>query len=523
MNSTNSITISAKQLTIKQITKYLSNPGKITLNKDTKIIIEDSRKVIESILKNEKIVYGVNTGFGKFSEKLIKPSDVIELQKRLIMSHASGVGRPISREIARLMMLLKIKSLANGHSGCRLEVVQMLVDMVNRNVIPVIPRKGSVGASGDLAPLAHMALVMMGEGSAFIIKSTLKSGMHEWRRVDGKTALESAGLKPLTFQAKEGLALINGTQAICAFGIWSIIHADKLLKNADIIGAMSLEALNGTLTAFDERIQEVRNHSGQLKVAENFRNILEKSQIVASHKKSTHRVQDAYSLRCIPQVHGAVRDALDHISSVFINEANGVTDNPLVFPKTAEVLSGGNFHGAPVAYASDYLSIVLTDLASISERRIEHMLDPSMSELPAFLAKEGGINSGFMMAHVTAASLVSENKVLAHPASVDSIPTSANKEDHVSMGTFAARKTAEIAKNFETILAVELLCACQALDMRTPLKPSKVTSALLKMVRKQIPFWDEDRLMHKDINICKDFIHSGRLLNECEKVAGNIL
>lgn len=521
--NTNSITISAKQLTLKQISKYLANPGKITLNKDTKIIIENSRKVIDSIIKNEKVVYGVNTGFGKFSEKLIKPKDITELQKRLVMSHAAGVGRPMSREIARLMMLLKIKSLANGHSGCRLEVVQMLVDMINRNVIPVIPRKGSVGASGDLAPLAHMALVMMGEGSAFIIKNTLKSGMHEWQRVDGSTALEQVGLKPLTFEAKEGLALINGTQAITAFGIWSIIHAEKLLKNADIVGAMSLEALNGTLTAFDQRIQEIRNHAGQLKVAENVRNILEKSQIVASHKKSSHRVQDAYSLRCIPQVHGAVRDALNHIESVFINEANGTTDNPLVFPKTGDVLSGGNFHGAPVAYASDYLGIILTDLASLSERRIEHMLDPTMSELPAFLAKDGGINSGFMMAHVTAASLVSENKVLAHPASIDSIPTSANKEDHVSMGTFAARKTAEIAKNLETVLAIELLCACQALDMKAPLKPSKVTAALLKMVRSRIPFWDEDRLMYKDINMCKDFIHSDRLLNECEKNVGNVL
>jgi histidine ammonia-lyase len=522
MNSSNSLTISAKQLTLKQIAKYLQDPGRLTLNKDTKIIIEDSRKVIDSILKNEKVVYGVNTGFGKFSEKLIKPKDVEELQKRLIMSHAAGVGRPMSKGIARLMMLLKIKSLANGYSGCRLEVVQMLVEMLNRNVIPVIPRKGSVGASGDLAPLAHMALVMMGEGSAYIIKGTLKSGMNEWLRVDGKTALEKAGLKPLTFEAKEGLALINGTQAVSAFGIWTIIHAQKLLKTADIVGAMSLEALNGTLTAFDERIQQIRNHPGQITVAKNIRNILEKSQIVASHKKSSHRVQDAYSLRCIPQVHGAARDALGFIESVFINEANGVTDNPLVFSKTGEVLSGGNFHGAPVAYASDYLSIVLTDLASMSERRIEHMLDPAMSELPAFLAKEGGINSGFMIAHVTAASLVSENKVLAHPASIDSIPTSANKEDHVSMGTFAARKTAEIAKNLETILAIELLCACQALEMRAPLKPSKTTSALLAMVRTRIPFWDEDRLMYKDINMSKDLIHSERLLNECEKIGGNL-
>lgn len=517
------LTISDKQLNIKQITKYISNPGKLSLNKDTKINIENARKVIDSIIKNEKVVYGVNTGFGKFSEKVIKPKDVAELQRRLIMSHAAGVGRPMSREMVRLMMLLKIKSLANGHSGCRLEVVQMLVEMLNRNILPVIPRKGSVGASGDLAPLAHMALVMMGEGSAYIIKSTLKSGLNEWHRVDGKTALEKTGLKPITFEAKEGLALINGTQAITTFGLLTIIHAKKLLKTADIISAMSLEALNGTLSAFDERIQSIRNHSGQLKVAANFRNILGKSQIVASHKKSDHRVQDAYSLRCIPQVHGAVRDALDYIESVFISEANGVTDNPLVFPKTEEVLSGGNFHGAPVAYASDYLSIVLTDLASFSERRIEHMLDPAMSELPAFLASEGGLNSGFMVAHVTAASLVTENKVLAHPASIDSIPTSANKEDHVSMGAFAARKTAEIAKNLETILAIELLCACQALEMRAPLNPSRATSAILKLVRSRVPFWTEDKILYKEINMCKEFVHSNRVLNECEKVISNIL
>lgn len=517
-----SLTISNKAFSLTQISKYLDDPVKILLDKDAKIKIEDSRKVIEKILKSNRVVYGVNTGFGKFSETRISKRDLAELQKRLILSHAAGVGGPIPREIVRLIILLKIKSLAQGHSGCRLELIQLLVEMLNNDILPVIPRKGSVGASGDLAPLAHLALVMMGEGSAFIVKNRTKIGSIEWQRVDGKTALASAGLKPITFEAKEGLALLNGTQVTTAYGIWSLIHAKKSLKMADIIGAVSLEALLGTLTAFDEHIQKVRPHAGQKVVAANIRKILDKSPIVASHKKSDHRVQDAYSLRCIPQVHGAIRDTLEFIDDVFIKEANSVTDNPLIFPKSGDVLSGGNFHGAPVAYAADLLSIVLTDLCSFSERRIEHMLDPAVSELPAFLAKEGGLNSGFMIVHVTAASLVSENKVLAHPASVDSIPTSANKEDHVSMGTFATRKAAEIVRNLDTILAIELLCGCQALDMRAPLKPSKATGAVHELVRSRIPFWDEDRLIQKDINLIKNLIQSGLIISECENVCGKL-
>lgn len=516
------LTISNKPLTLKQISKYLDHPEKITLDKDAKIKIEDSRKVIDEILKSNRAVYGINTGFGKFSETRVGKKDLADLQKRLILSHAAGVGGPIPREVVQLMMLLKIKSLSHGNSGCSLKVVQFLVEMLNNNIIPVIPRKGSVGASGDLAPLAHMALVMMGMGSAFTVKSKTESGSYVWQRVDGKTALESAGLDPIIFEAKEGLALLNGTQTITAYGIWTIIQAENLIRTADIIGALSLEALHGTLAAFDERIQLVRNHPGQKTVAANIRKILDKSPIVFSHKKSTHRIQDAYSLRCIPQVHGAVRDSFEFIKDVFLREANGVTDNPLVFPKNDEIISGGNFHGAPVAYVSDLLGIVLTDLSSLAERRIEHMLDPAMSELPAFLAREGGLNSGFMIAHVTSASLVSENKVLSHPASTDSIPTSANKEDHVSMGTFAARKSAEIVRNLETILAIELLCACQALELRAPIKPSKVTAAVLKLVRSRIPFLDEDRLMHKDINMAKNIVRSGQIISECENICGNI-
>ncbi len=518
-----SLTITNKSFSLTQISKFLENHEKVLLDKDSKIKIEDSRKVIEKILKLNLRVYGVNTGFGKFAETRIEKKDLAELQKRLVLSHAAGVGGPMPREVVKLIILLKIKSFAHGYSGCRLELVQLLVEMLNNDILPVIPRKGSVGASGDLAPLAHMALVMMGEGSAFTIKSKSDSGLIEWQRVDGKTALAAAGLEPISFEAKEGLALLNGTQAITAYGIWSLIQTRNLIKSADVISAISLEALHGTLTAFDERIQKVRIHQGQKHVAANIRKILDKSPIVASHKKSEHKAQDAYSLRCIPQVHGAVRDSLEFIENVFLREANGVTDNPLVFSKNDEVLSGGNFHGAPVAYAADFLAIILTDLSSFSERRIEYMLDPAVSELPAFLVKEGGLNSGFMIAHVTAASLVSENKALAHPASVDSIPTSANREDHVSMGTFAARKATEIVRNLETILAIELLCGCQALDLREPVKPAKATAAVLALIRSHIPFWNEDRLMQKDINMAKNILRSGLLISKCENICGKIL
>jgi histidine ammonia-lyase len=329
-------------------------------------------------------------------------------------------------------------------------------------------------------------------------------------------------LKPMTLAAKEGLAILNGTQAITAYGIWAVIKARQLVKIADIIGAMTLEALLGTLTPFDERIQQIRNHPGQALVAENFRRILPDSPIVDSHKESDHKVQDAYSLRCIPQVHGAARDGLTFVTDVFLREANGVTDNPLVFSETREVLSGGNFHGAPVAGAADFLAILMTDLASISERRIEHLLDHSVSELPPFLTTEGGLNSGFMMAHVTAAALLSECKVLSHPASVDSIPTSANKEDHVSMGLHAARKASEIVENLEHILSIELLCACQALDLRAPLKPALGTNAVLQLARKKIPFWKEDRLIAKDIDFSRELIRSGKIIAAAEKVTGRL-
>ena len=513
--------ISLQPLTIDDLDTFLQKRYEIGFSAEMRPRIDAARQVIDNILAARKPVYGVNTGFGNFSEVRIPLETVNELQRRLVLSHAAGVGPPMPLDIVRLMMLLKIKSLALGHSGCRWETIQLLTDMLNHQILPCIPQKGSVGASGDLAPLAHMALVLIGQGSAFVADSDHRSGS-EWQQLDGKQALKKYNLKPITLAAKEGLAILNGTQAITAYGIWAVIKARQLVKIADIIGAMTLEALLGTLTPFDERIQQIRNHPGQVLVAENFRRILPDSPIVDSHKESDHKVQDAYSLRCIPQVHGAARDGLTFVTDVFLREANGVTDNPLVFSETREVLSGGNFHGAPVAGAADFLAILMTDLASISERRIEHLLDHSVSELPPFLTTEGGLNSGFMMAHVTAAALLSECKVLSHPASVDSIPTSANKEDHVSMGLHAARKASEIVENLEHILSIELLCACQALDLRAPLKPAPGTNAVLQLARKKIPFWKEDRLIAKDIDFSRELIRSGKIIAAAEKVTGRL-
>ncbi len=514
--SKNSMIIGDDELALSDIRFFLDHNPQVILADSVKNKIIRSRDIIDDIVNSGKTVYGVNTGFGKFADVHIKSDETAELQRRLVLSHAAGVGEPMPKEIVRLMMLLKIKNLSLGYGGVRLQLVQLLTDMLNRGIVPVVPRKGSVGASGDLAPLAHIALVMIGEGEAFLKQED------GYKRLTGAAALKDVGLQALPFGAKEGLAVLNGTQAMQAQGLWALIQARKLVKSADIIGAMSLEALLGTLTAFDGRIHQIRNHPGQAAVGNNFRKILHRSPIVESHRYSDNKVQDAYSLRCSPQVHGAVRDALDYVESVFVREMNGVTDNPLVFPDNGDVLSGGNFHGEPLALAADYLGIVMAELGNISERRIEHMLDPAVSEMAGFLTEEGGLNSGFMIAQVTAAALVSENKVLAHPSSVDSIPTSANKEDHVSMGSYAARKAMEIVDNVENVYAVELICACQALELRHPLQPSATTRKILERVRRQIAHWDKDRIMHKDIDAAKIMIASGELINQAEEVCGTL-
>lgn len=510
------LVIDEQDLTLNILQSFLKDRPSVELSSAIIDKIIKGNAVIQNIVKTGKVVYGVNTGFGKFADISIPADQTRELQKRLVLSHAAGVGKPFDDDIVRLMMLLKIKNLSQGYSGVRLKVVEQLVAILNSNIIPIIPEKGSVGASGDLAPLAHMAITMIGEGDSFIVEK----GRH--KKVSSKKALEQAGLVPLQLLEKEGLAILNGTQAIQACGCLALIKMRNLAKTADIIGAISLEALLGSLTPFDERIQTIRRHPGQQQVAENLITLLKESPMVESHKYSTHRIQDAYCLRCIPQVHGAIRDGLAYVESVYSREINGVTDNPMVFPDNGDVLSGGNFHGEPVALSADYLGILAAELANISERRIEHMMDSSISELAGFLTASGGLNSGFMIAQVSAAALVSENKVLAHPASVDSIPTSANKEDHVSMGTHAARKALQIITNAEYVLAIELLCACQALDLRAPIEPSTTTKAVLTHVRKFIKHWDEDRFMHPDIECAYNLVSDLSIKSVAEEISGEL-
>lgn len=506
--------LTEEDFTLAQLQHFPRGTILVTPDIDGKARVQRSRAVVENALAADQPVYGVNTGFGKHEAVRIAPDQVHDLQRRLVLSHAAGVGAPVPIDIVRLMMLLKIKTLGRGYSGCRWELVEQLTSMLNSGVVPFVPAKGSVGASGDLALLAHIALVMMGQGMAW------QQTPNGWQGVAAEKALADANIQPIQFEAKEGLAMINGTQAMTAYLVWALLQARNLMKSADIIGAMSLEALLGTLTPFDGRIQAVRPHPGQSAVASNIRRILVGSEIVASHYDSDHKVQDAYSLRCIPQVHGAVRDAVAHVTGVVEREINSVTDNPLVFTAEDELLSGGNFHGEPVAMSADYLSIALAELASIAERRVAHMLDASRSGMAGFLIEDGGLNSGFMIAQVTAAALVSENKVLAHPASVDSIPTSADQEDHVSMGMHAARKAVEILENLEHVLAIELICCAQALDMRAPLKPADFTSAVRDLVRKHLPYWEEGRLMHKDIETARALLRSGRLVQIVETACG---
>jgi histidine ammonia-lyase len=502
-------TITREKLTLGRIKYILENNLEIELNGSVREDVRRSREVIENMLRsNSRAIYGVTTGFGKFADVRIPAGDLDELQRRIVLSHAAGVGNPMSEKIVKAMMLIKILSLSRGYSGIRPETLDLLISMFNLNILPVIPEKGSVGASGDLAPLAHLALVLIGEGEAVV----------DGERLAGAEALRRRNLSPVKLKAKEGLAVLNGTQAISAYAVHNIFTAERLLHTATLVGAMSVEALNGTLTAFDERIQKVRGHVGQEAVAGEVRKILGESEIVAHHRDSDHRVQDAYSLRCIPQVHGAVSDTLEHVKRVVETEINGVTDNPLIFADTGEALSGGNFHGEPVAFAMDFLAITVSELGNISERRVAHFLDHTLSELPPFLVSKGGINSGFMMAQVTAAALVSENKTLAHPASVDSVPTSANKEDHVSMGTWAARKAGMICDNVEEILAIEYLCACQGFEFRKPHNPADTSGAAYQVLRGKVPMWDKDRYLGEDMKKAKEVLRSKEFIDILETI-----
>jgi histidine ammonia-lyase len=473
--------------------------------------IAAGRALVDRWVREERRIYGVTTGFGALSDVAISGKDTRRLQENILMSHAAGVGRPLDAETVRAVMTLRVKDFARGHSGIRLETAQQLLELLNRGVVPVIPEKGSVGASGDLAPLAHLALVLLGKGAAF----------YDGRKMSGAEALKASGLAPIQLESAEGLALVNGTQVMTAIGALSVHDARQLSRLTDIAASMTLEVLMGSRTEFNPKIHQVRPHPGQIAAAANMERITRASEIISSHSDCS-RVQDAYTLRCSPQVHGATKDAIAYCRRVVETELNASTGNPLIFAESEEFLLGGNFHGQPVALAMDFLGIAVAELANISERRIERLVNPMLSGLPAFLVSDGGLNSGFMIAQYTAAALVSENKVLAHPASVDSIPTSANKEDHVSMGTIAARKGREIVANTENVIGIELLCAAQALDLFTNLKPGEGTLAAYQAIRRAIPHLDTDRFLAADIDAMRELMRSGAILAAVEERVGEL-
>ena len=492
--------LNGQVLTLAEIASVALGDEAVQISAAARPRILASRKVIENIIARDELVYGVSTGFGKLSDVRIPRDALCKLQLNLVRSHACGIGNPLSEPEVRAMMLLRANVLALGFSGIRLEIIEALCELLNRRVCPVIPEKGSVGASGDLAPLAHLALAMIGEGDAFF----------ERERLESREALRRAGLKPRQLEAKEGLALLNGTQAMHAVGGLALLRAKRVAHVGDVSGAMSLEALKGTPAAFDQRLQNARPHPGQKEAAEHLLSILEGSEIRKSHLEDDLRVQDAYSLRCMPQVHGAVRGALAHCEDVLLIESASATDNPLVFSESGDVISGGNFHGAPLALALDYAAIALTTLMSISERRIDRLNNPDKNEgLPAFLAREPGLQSGFMIAHVAAASLLNEARVLAHPASVDNITTSGGKEDHVSMGMTSALKLRWIVEIAENLVAIELLAAAEGLEHRRPLKAGVGVERAFAALRKMAPPLTQDRALSGDIARVAEAIRRG--------------
>ena len=494
------LTVEPQPLTLTQIFDVAHCLSKVELSAQTRALVQKSRAVVDEIVAKKQVVYGINTGFGRLADFHIPNNELKQLQLNLVRSHAVGVGDPLSISETRAMMLLRLNVLAQGYSGARVEVLEMLVEMLNQGITPVIPSQGSVGASGDLAPLAHLALAMIGEGES-------------WDGNDRKPSaevLKKNGIQPLTLESKEGLALLNGTQAIGAVGCLALARALRCVHVADVIGAMTLEALTGTPSAFDPRIHEARRHLGQIASATHLRNLLVDSEIRESHRENDSRVQDAYCLRCMPQVHGAARSALKHAQEILENETGAATDNPLVFSDTGDVISGGNFHGAPLAYALDYAAIVTTDLLSISERRMDRLVNPDSNEgLPPFLSSHAGTSSGFMMPHVTVAALLNDCKVLSHPASIDSVPTSGGKEDHVSMGMTSALKFRKIVENVERGLAIELLAAAEGLEYRKPLKPGKGALMAFEKLREISPPVVHDRSLSHDIENVATAIRQG--------------
>ena len=501
--------INGNDLTPEAVREVAVEHRPVLLDPDARSAVQRARAVVDSLIANNKVSYAITTGVGKLSDVRIAGEQIREMQVNLVRSHAVGVGDPLSPSATRAMMLLRANSLSKGHSGVRTQTIDTLCEMLNRGVTPFVPSQGSVGASGDLAPLAHLALALIGEGECVDAHG---------KRIPTAEVMRQAQIKPLILEAKEAVSLINGTQAMLAVGILELLAAETLVDSADVIGSLTLDALQGTDAAFDERIHQARPHRGQLTSAANLRKMLEGSQIRESHRDCA-RVQDAYSLRCIPQVHGAVRDTLAHCREVMETEINSAVDNPLVFvPDTkpaageGDVISGGNFHGEPVAFALDFLAIAVSAIAGISERRLERLVNPALNEgLPPFLAAGAGLNSGYMMPQVTAAALASENKVLAHPASVDSITTSGNKEDFVSMGMTAALKLQRIVANTRNVLAIEAMAAAQALDFLAPLKPGERGQTAYNAIRSVCPTMEKDRVMYHDFARLSELIASAKL------------
>ena len=497
-------------LTLDQLREVYRSPIQLSLDESAIPAINAAEQAVLNVIKENRTVYGINTGFGLLANTRINVDELELLQRSIVLSHAAGTGDFMQEDTVRLLMLLKINSLARGYSGIRLSVINALINLFNAQVYPAIPEKGSVGASGDLAPLAHMSVVLLGEGEAF----------HKGKRINATEALNIAGLAPIALAPKEGLALLNGTQASTAFALQGLFYTENALYSAIGIGALTVEAALGSRVPFDARIHEVRGHKSQSDVAEAFRRLLASSEIGRSHQ-GCEKVQDPYSLRCQPQVMGASLQQMRYAQEILVVEANGVSDNPLVFVDSIDqtaghILSGGNFHAETVAMAADMLAIALSEIGALSERRMSLMIDTHLSGLPPFLVENGGVNSGFMIAQVTCAALASENKTLAHPASIDSLPTSANQEDHVSMATFAARRLRDIFDNVAGILAIEWLAACQGLDFRKPLKTSEQLQVLMNLLREHVPFYDKDRYFAPDIETAKQLIKQHRLMDSTQ-------
>ncbi len=504
--------IGEKRLTIADVVDVARNGYHVEVSEAAWEKVQKSRDLVEKDGEEERVSYGITTGFGKFSDVVVSQSETADLQKNLIISHSCGVGEPLPEEVVRGIMFLRIANLSIGNSGIRRVTMEKLLELLNKRVHPVVPEKGSLGASGDLAPLSHIVLTVLGLGEAFYKGERMSSG----------EALAKAGIEPLpNLSSKEGLALINGTQVMTAIGALAVHDAEVLAKTADIACALTSEALNGITCAYDHKVHEVRGHSGQIDTAKNLLRVLENSRMTT--KQGEMRVQDPYVLRCAPQIHGASKDAINFIRERVEIEINAVTDNPLIFPEEDQVISGGNFHGQPMALPMDFLAIALSEIGNVSERRLERLVNPALSNgLPAFLTKRGGVNSGYMIVQYSAASLVSENKVLAHPASVDSIPSSANQEDHVSMGTIAARKAREILENSKKVVAMEIMAACQGIDLREERTLGRGSEQAYKVVREHIARLEDDRVMYYDINKVEGLISSEEILKRVEGEIGEL-